>query len=224
MAGTLRVEIWVNGVLVDYKLGASPVSYSTATMLLGEGDGSHSLPAVNVRYDDASLMEGSTEKLGNRSFESSFNSTGLSASYGNWRPSRDMTRASDIVRTGNYSASINRPATSSSASFLIQDASLSANTTLDISCWIYKSSSASTGRNQMQVMFDWDRGGGSASGVVAMQQLADGTVSWLGYDVGRSGLTGLLPTNTWTHWRIRVYPSYVRRPRAHLGLVVHTGP
>ena len=213
MTGTVRVEFWVDGAMVDAANGATAVSYATATVLIGQSDGV--TPYAPSRYfiDDASLAT-PTEQLGNRSFESAIKPVGLGLATGNWGRYRNgggptPDRTTTNPRTGSYSFEINRPTSVSGVSYCFQDASGFSSENLRVGAWLYKASTyGSAGGISLQVLFNWDRSHGYASGVVGATQASSGGVSWSGYDVGGSGLPStLLPYDDWTYWELRVYPS-----------------
>ncbi len=67
--GGFAARFYVNGSPIDTITGLSSISYSTATVLIGEGQGILIYqPAAEVRFDDMSLVSASTEYLGNRGF------------------------------------------------------------------------------------------------------------------------------------------------------------
>ena len=97
----------------------------------------------------------------------------------------------------------------SGVSYCFQDASGFSSENLRVGAWLYKASTyGSAGGISLQVLFNWDRSLGYASGAVGATQASSGGVSWSGYDVGGSGLPStLLPYDDWTYWELRVYPS-----------------
>ena len=207
--GNFAALFYVNGSLIDTITGLSSISYSTATVLIGEGQGYLTgQPAAKVRFDDMSLVSVSTEYLGNRGFESALAGSYLTPNvYGNWCNAnhwRGSGRFTDIVRTGSYSGGMNKEV--GYGTWLHQDATLPSIDNCVLQGWVYRSSDTTGSAFQLQLMLDWDRGGGYASGYVSMSQSNSGDVVTSAMGVTHTGFSAT-PYDEWVHWRINLFPK-----------------
>lgn len=201
-------EFYVNGALID-TITTTPVSWSVATVLLGEGQGIYtSQPASTWWFDEVSLTQGSTQHLGNNGFESNLAGNYLTPNvYGNWcniHPSRGANRYNDTSLYGTWSGGIKKNI--GYGCWLHQDTQMNSLDFSEFKVMMRRSSATPSGAIQASIFLDWDRGGGSIVGSASIVQSNANTISCTAMGITHNGFPPI-PDDTWVEWNIRIFPS-----------------
>lgn len=218
MPGDSVFQFFVDGVLID-TITASPVSWSAATILLGEGQGANaSQPASTWWFDEATFVASGVEQLGNRGFESALAGTYTTPNvYGNWcnaKPDRGSNRYNDLAYAGSWSGGIKKPV--GIGGWLHQDMTTSSLDNSEFRVMVRRSSTTPNGAAEASVLLDWDRGGGSVAGVVSMSQTNSGTISCHTLGTTHTGFDPIAD-DEWVEWKIRIYPAGLPAASLHIG-------
>ena len=202
------VQFLINGSIID-TITTSSSTWSTTTVLLGEGQGTvPSQPAATWWFDEVSFIHSGSEQLGNRGFESALAGSYLTPNvYSNWcnvHPSRGSDRYNDQSYTGDWSGGIKKPV--GLGCWLHQDTPATELGHSSFKARVRRSSTTPFGAVRAQLIFNRDSAMDTLVGSVLMRQTNSNTITTTAMSTTHTGFAPIVD-DTWNLWEIRIYPD-----------------
>ncbi len=194
-----RATLFIDGVEMDSDEGTAALTFSTATVLLGQGSASPPNTSEWI-FDDVQVIREGSNIVADPGMEGTLLPYGLGITGPFWGRHRhtnltaSATQVSSPVHSGSLAGRVLVPSLGSeNGGYFFQDlSSLSTGEAFCFDLWMRPES----GYQQAGLLFDWDRSLGYTAGTASVARDAGG-LSWSAWGVG--GTVADIPDGAWSH-------------------------